>query len=108
MLSSYNFLNQALFASKIEKLDKDQKYLVYCRSGNRSGIVCRMMDDLGLKSTFNLIGGMLFLDWTVSIVNLDSKVYSRVPPPKTLDEMNARLAIDSCEKIDFYIAKKYI
>lgn len=29
-----------------------------------------------------------------------------VPPPKTLDEMNARIADDSCEKVDFYLAKK--
>jgi peroxiredoxin (alkyl hydroperoxide reductase subunit C) len=29
-----------------------------------------------------------------------------VPPPKTLAEMEARLADDSCEKIDFYLAKK--
>jgi peroxiredoxin (alkyl hydroperoxide reductase subunit C) len=29
-----------------------------------------------------------------------------VPPPKTLDEMNARIADDSVEKVDFYLAKK--
>jgi peroxiredoxin (alkyl hydroperoxide reductase subunit C) len=29
-----------------------------------------------------------------------------VPPPKTLDEMEARLKDDSLEKIDFYLAKK--
>ena len=29
-----------------------------------------------------------------------------VPPPKTLAEMEARLNDDSCEKIDFYLAKK--
>lgn len=29
-----------------------------------------------------------------------------VPPPKTLDEMNSRLADESIEKIDFYLAKK--
>ncbi len=29
-----------------------------------------------------------------------------VPPPKTLDEMNARLEDDSIEMIDFYLAKK--
>lgn len=31
-----------------------------------------------------------------------------VPPPKTLAEMDARLADDTCEKIDFYLAKKEI
>ncbi|WP_273568532.1 peroxiredoxin [Maribacter halichondriae] len=29
-----------------------------------------------------------------------------VPPPKTLDEMNARLKDDSIELVDFYLAKK--
>jgi peroxiredoxin (alkyl hydroperoxide reductase subunit C) len=29
-----------------------------------------------------------------------------VPPPKTLEEMEARLADESCELIDFYLAKK--
>lgn len=29
-----------------------------------------------------------------------------VPPPKTLEQMDARLADDSCEKVDFYLAKK--
>ena len=29
-----------------------------------------------------------------------------VPPPKTLSEMEARMKDDTCEKIDFYLAKK--
>lgn len=29
-----------------------------------------------------------------------------VPPPKTLQEMEDRLADDSCEKVDFYLARK--
>lgn len=29
-----------------------------------------------------------------------------IPPPKTLAEMDERLADDTCEKIDFYLAKK--
>lgn len=31
-----------------------------------------------------------------------------VPPPKTLEEMDARIADTSCEKVDFYLAKKLI
>ncbi|WP_194850380.1 peroxiredoxin [Nonlabens antarcticus] len=31
-----------------------------------------------------------------------------VPPPKTLDEMNDRMADNSLEKVDFYLAKKSI
>lgn len=29
-----------------------------------------------------------------------------VPPPKTLEEMENRLADDTCEKVDFYLARK--
>lgn len=29
-----------------------------------------------------------------------------VPPPKTLEDMEARIADESCEKVDFYLAKK--
>jgi len=31
-----------------------------------------------------------------------------VPPPKTLEEMDARIADTTCEKVDFYLAKKEI
>jgi peroxiredoxin (alkyl hydroperoxide reductase subunit C) len=31
-----------------------------------------------------------------------------IPPPKTLAEMDARIADTSCEKVDFYLAKKEI
>ena len=31
-----------------------------------------------------------------------------VPPPKTLEEMDARIADNSLEKVDFYLAKKEI
>ena len=31
-----------------------------------------------------------------------------VPPPNTLEEMDARIADTSCEKIDFYLAKKQL
>jgi peroxiredoxin (alkyl hydroperoxide reductase subunit C) len=31
-----------------------------------------------------------------------------VPPPKTLAEMDARINDTTCEKVDFYLAKKSI
>ena len=31
-----------------------------------------------------------------------------VPPPKTLEEMDDRIADESCEKVDFYLARKSI
>jgi rhodanese-related sulfurtransferase len=38
---------------------KDEELIVYCRSGNRSGQACMILDSLGFKNTKNLVGGML-------------------------------------------------
>jgi len=54
--------NGQKFISSLEKLDKSLGYYVYCRSGNRSAQACSIMDQLGFKLTFNLVGG--FLGWT--------------------------------------------
>lgn len=47
------------FPTKIQELDKDKNYFVYCRSGNRSGQACKYMAGLGFKHLTNLKGGML-------------------------------------------------
>jgi rhodanese-related sulfurtransferase len=57
-----DFLDAPTFKSEIEKLDKSKNYYVYCRSGNRSGQACQLLDGLGVNNTFNLTGGMLA--WT--------------------------------------------
>lgn len=54
-----DILNPENFMSEIEKLDKDKDYFIYCRSGNRSGQACSVMDQMGFNSTHNLLGGML-------------------------------------------------
>ncbi len=46
------------FNDKITKLDKNKTYLVYCRSGNRSGSACSAMGNLGFTKLFNLSGGI--------------------------------------------------
>ncbi len=38
---------------------KEEEVICYCRSGNRSGQACRILDTLGFKNTKNLEGGML-------------------------------------------------
>jgi len=57
-----DFLDAPTFKSEIEKLDKSKNYYVYCRSGNRSGQACQLLDGLGVNNSFNLTGGMLA--WT--------------------------------------------
>ncbi len=49
---------QTLQLDDIENL-KDEELIVYCRSGNRSGQACQVLDMAGFKNTKNLVGGML-------------------------------------------------
>ena len=46
------------FRTQISKLDKSKVYLVYCRSGRRSGQACAMMADMGFSEIYNLKGGI--------------------------------------------------
>ncbi|MDO5970748.1 rhodanese-like domain-containing protein [Flavivirga aquimarina] len=57
------------FVSEIEDLDKSKNYYVYCRSGNRSGQACAIMDELGFENAYNLEGGIL--EWEGDLVDLD-------------------------------------
>ena len=45
----------------VDQLDdlKDQEVICYCRSGNRSGQACQVLDMLGFTNTKNLEGGMI-------------------------------------------------
>lgn len=54
------------FIYLIEELDKSKNYYVYCRSGGRSGQACSIMNQLGFKNTYNLLGGML--EWKGEVV----------------------------------------
>lgn len=47
------------FAQKVAALDKSKTYLVYCRSGNRSGQACSSMQQQGFTKLYNLQGGMI-------------------------------------------------
>ena len=49
---------QAMEVDQIEAL-KEQELILYCRSGNRSGQACQILDMLGFNNTKNLQGGML-------------------------------------------------
>ncbi|RYY52746.1 MAG: rhodanese-like domain-containing protein [Chitinophagaceae bacterium] len=49
---------QTMQVDELEKF-KDEELIVYCRSGNRSGQACLILDTLGFSNTKNLVGGML-------------------------------------------------
>jgi len=58
------------FINALEDLDTSKSYYVYCRSGNRSGQACQIMEEMGFEKAYNLEGGML--DWTGDVVDLES------------------------------------
>ncbi|MHB9040191.1 MAG: rhodanese-like domain-containing protein [Melioribacteraceae bacterium] len=47
------------FSGKIEKLERDKTYLVYCRSGVRSKNACNFMKQAGFENVYNLKGGII-------------------------------------------------
>jgi len=64
--AEFNIGGQLVPLGRVQTMDideleqfKDQDLYVYCRSGNRSGQACLILDTLGFKNTFNVTGGML-------------------------------------------------
>jgi rhodanese-related sulfurtransferase len=49
---------QTMQLDEIEDM-KDQPLYVYCRSGNRSGQACLILETAGFTNTINVAGGML-------------------------------------------------
>lgn len=47
------------FADQLAALDPDAPYLVYCRSGNRSGQALSVMEQLGFSSVVDVDGGIV-------------------------------------------------
>ena len=45
------------FAKRVAALDKSKTYLIYCRSGNRSGQACQLMHKM-VFDVRNLLGGL--------------------------------------------------
>lgn len=45
------------FRDELAKLDRNQQYLIYCRSGNRTGDTLKIMKSLGFTKVRDLKGG---------------------------------------------------
>ena len=56
---------QSMQTEDIEDWKKDE-IVIYCRSGNRSGVAGLFLEQLGFKNTVNLVGGMV--DWQQKFV----------------------------------------
>jgi len=46
------------FKNRLNRLDKTKPYLIYCRSGNRSGKTAKLMKELGFTNVTELRGGV--------------------------------------------------
>ena len=64
--SEFNIGGVLIPLGKVQSMDVDQlealkneELICYCRSGNRSGQACQILDMLGFTNTKNLQGGML-------------------------------------------------
>lgn len=49
---------RAMMVDELEPF-KDEELIVYCKSGNRSGQACMLLETMGFSNTKNLEGGMM-------------------------------------------------
>ena len=47
------------FRDELNQLDKNKTYLIYCRSGNRSGKALDIMKQLNFREVYNMSGGII-------------------------------------------------
>lgn len=64
----HDIFNAQGFMEALESLDKSKEYYIYCRSGNRSGQACQIMQQLGFEKTYNLLEGFSAWDGEVQHV----------------------------------------
>jgi len=49
----------ATFRDELDNLDKNKTYLIYCRSGSRSGKALNIMAELDFKEVYSVSGGII-------------------------------------------------
>ncbi|CUA79187.1 rhodanese-like domain-containing protein [Anoxybacillus suryakundensis] len=49
---------------RMNEIDKNEEHILVCRSGNRSGMACQLLESYGYR-VVNMTGGML--EWTGEI-----------------------------------------
>ena len=47
------------FKSRLDVMNKDRTYVVYCKLGGRSKIAQKLMKQLGFRTVYNIVGGTL-------------------------------------------------
>jgi len=56
--SQIDYYKTDVFKNYLDTLDKNAKYLIYCRSGNRSRNAMEIMRNKGFKNVADLAGGI--------------------------------------------------
>ena len=56
---NYNVLDSIQFMQQIQELDKDETYLVYCKSGKRSAKAAKWLEQQGFTHIYNMKEGIL-------------------------------------------------
>jgi rhodanese-related sulfurtransferase len=51
---------QSNFKIEIQKMDKEKKYLLYCKSGIRSANAMQVMRHFGFEEVYNMLGGISY------------------------------------------------
>lgn len=57
------------FRKKVLNMDKDKKYIIYCKSGVRGEYFMGIMKELGFHHVYNILGG--FVGWNISKLPLE-------------------------------------
>ncbi len=47
------------FKSRLDVMDKSRTYVIYCKMGGRSKIAKKLMQQLGFRKVYNIVGGTL-------------------------------------------------
>lgn len=91
----------AEFKEKLSLVNKNVPVYVYCRSGNRSGKTAAIMESLGFKEVYNLIGGIGA--WTGNNFKVvKNKSVKTVPQPSfTKQQLNSVINSNELVLIDF-------
>ncbi len=86
---------------KMQTLDKNKTYIVYCAVGIRAYIACRMMTQYGFKDVRNLSGGyttyrVASKDYTMSASDGPKPVATEKSMPKAAPDPANTIKVDAC------------
>lgn len=72
------------FKDDLNELDKNKTYVIYCRSGGRSGNALNIMEELNFMEVYNILGGII--EWKAEgLPTIFEKGYSDI----TVQELRA-------------------